>query len=384
MGGLADAAVGAIDNVSAPAGLGPSPSPVPVDHDPFNGSGPQFVPVDHDPFAISNPMGEAYPPQGGDAVRKTAAHFGQGLADWVGAPGRAASEGLTPEEAANWAASTALAMVGASRLPGGATRGSLGIAGGKMADHGPLALESKSARIYDAPDKPARQFSADYSRGAQADATGRLLTDIEGRPLVADRVVGRRILGGADEALTAAELAAAGEKIVGRPPASVPASALPRNTVGSYRDYRGPDGPHRRIDILNDLEPRTKAQVTAHEFGHAIDDLAGLIPTQGLNAELRQVYNTLNTGQERARNLTGPQHFGYSQANVPREMVAEAIRAYLTNPNYLKTVAPKTAAAIREAVNNNPRINRAIQFNTVLGSMAAGSALRSNHDPSGR
>src|ERR1041385_3378919 len=110
-----------------------------------------------------------------------------------------------------------------------------------------------------------------------------------------------------------------------------------------------------------------------------------LIPTQGLNAELRQVYNTLNTGQERARNLPGPQHCGYARDNVPRELVAEAIRAYLTNPNYLKTVAPKTAAAIREAVNNNPRINRAIQFNTVLGAMAAGSALRSipAEDPPG-
>jgi hypothetical protein len=50
MGGLADAAVGAIGNVSSAAGFGLSPPLVPVDHDPFNGSGPQFVPVDHDPF----------------------------------------------------------------------------------------------------------------------------------------------------------------------------------------------------------------------------------------------------------------------------------------------------------------------------------------------
>jgi hypothetical protein len=31
--------------------------------------------------------------------------------------------------------------------------------------------------------------------------------------------------------------------------------------------------------------------------------------------------------------------------------MAEAIRAYMADPNYLKTVAPKTAAAIRAAVN---------------------------------
>ena len=48
---------------------------------------------------------------------------------------------------------------------------------------------------------------------------------------------------------------------------------------------------------------------------------------------------------------------------VAREYIAEAIRAYLTNPNYLKTAAPRTAAAIRAAVNPNPRLNRIIQFN---------------------
>jgi hypothetical protein len=45
--------------------------------------------------------------------------------------------------------------------------------------------------------------------------------------------------------------------------------------------------------------------------------------------------------------------------------LAEAIRAYLADPNYLKTVAPKTAAAIPAAVNSNPRLARAIQFNAV-------------------
>jgi hypothetical protein len=43
--------------------------------------------------------------------------------------------------------------------------------------------------------------------------------------------------------------------------------------------------------------------------------------------------------------------------------MAEAIRAYLENPNYLKTVAPKTAAKIRAAVNANPSVNKIIHFN---------------------
>jgi len=99
-------------------------------------------------------------------------------------------------------------------------------------------------------------------------------------------------------------------------------------------------------------------------LGHAFDELAGQIPIAGLNSELRQLYNTLNTGQERTTRLTGPQHRGYGDRDVPRELMAEAIRAYLVNPNYIKTVAPKTAARIRQYVNNNPRINQAIQFNS--------------------
>ena len=96
-----------------------------------------------------------------------------------------------------------------------------------------------------------------------------------------------------------------------------------------------------------------------------IDDLAGKIPTAGLSNELRPLHNTLNTGQERGRNLTGPQHFGYGDDDIPREYIAEAIRAYMADPNYTKTVAPKTAARIREFVNSHPRLNKVIQFNSV-------------------
>jgi hypothetical protein len=48
---------------------------------------------------------------------------------------------------------------------------------------------------------------------------------------------------------------------------------------------------------------------------------------------------------------------------VPRDLWAEAIRASMTDPNYLKSVAPKTAARIRAAVNANPQLAPIIQFN---------------------
>jgi hypothetical protein len=60
--------------------------------------------------------------------------------------------------------------------------------------------------------------------------------------------------------------------------------------------------------------------------------------------------------------------------------MAEAIRAYLADPNYIKTVAPKTAAAIREAVNSNPRLSKILQFNTIAG-LAAKNGIDSGSLP---
>jgi hypothetical protein len=134
--------------------------------------------------------------------------------------------------------------------------------------------------------------------------------------------------------------------------------------------------------LLNRNVPEsTVPRVLAHEVGHLIDEVAGHIPAAGLSRELDQVYNTLASGRERTTNLSRPRHFGYTSKHVPRELMAEAIRAYLANPNYLKTVAPRTAAAIRAAVilgsraRGHPRLSRIIQFNSLAA--AAGTAIAS-------
>ena len=69
-----------------------------------------------------------------------------------------------------------------------------------------------------------------------------------------------------------------------------------------------------------------------------------------------------------------PLNSGYGSVDVGDELTAESVRAYMADPNYMKTVAPKVAAAIRKAVNGNPRLRDVIQFNSLavplLGSMA--------------
>jgi hypothetical protein len=251
------------------------------------------------------------------------------------------------------------------------------------------ALASRSVRLYNPPAKPLRPFEADYPRGAATNAEGRLLEDIEGRPLAAGYVVGRRTLGGVDEALSPTELNSAGTAILGTVPQAVAAHSLPRRAVGAFSVTRGPDGPERRIAILRSLNAANRDKVIAHEVGHAIDDLSSLIATKELTKELRHVYNDLNNAdlvaararrpdvnpsERRVYRNYGPEQQDYSGADVDRELIAEAIRAYATDPNYLKTVAPQTAAAIRAAANANPRISRVLQFNT-LAAGAGGMSL---------
>jgi hypothetical protein len=188
------------------------------------------------------------------------------------------------------------------------------------------------------------------------------------------------VVGGPDEAIPPAQYDAISTEGIGTHPEGAPAGAFPRKTVGVYRTEAGPEGPVSRILYDQSLNEGSAHKVVAHELGHMIDDLAGKIPTAGLSNELKPLYNTLNTGQERSRNLTGPQHFGYADDDIPREYIAEAVRAYMADPNYLKTVAPKTAAVIRRFVNENPRLNKFIQFNSVAVPVGIGATNEDSSD----
>ena len=235
-----------------------------------------------------------------------------------------------------------------------------------------------SAGLYEPPTKPPRPFSADYPSGAPADSTGRLLTDIEGRPLDAKYIAGRRVVGGADEALTPAEINAVVTEATGRTPQELSRRKMGRNAGFFSVETDAMGNPVRREIFINrDLIPQQKELTIAHETGHLVDDsVAGTkgMPIKGLTRELKEVYSTLNTGSERTRPRELPQHQGYSRDEAPFELIAEALRAYLTNPNYLKTVAPSTAAQIRTWVNSHPQLSKLIQFNSLGGVVGAAAA----------
>jgi len=239
----------------------------------------------------------------------------------------------------------------------------------------PMQNASKNANIHD---PPALPFEADYPKGVKADATGRLTHDIEGRPLTAERVVGRSMVGGDDVALPPAELVPLGTSLTGRRPQSVSPRVL-RGKAGRYSERWDPvTGNRIRAIELDETLPAWKAlRVLGHETGHGISRLAADIPTEGLDTQLRRVYNDLNGDRGRLdrsaktgvpvprRYWARPEDLRYPAHEVPGELMAEAVRAYMADPNYLKTVAPGVAARIRQHANPNPRSNRYIQFNTL-------------------
>jgi len=159
----------------------------------------------------------------------------------------------------------------------------------------PVQNASKSANIYDPPTMPQRLLEADYPKGVKADATGRLTHDIEGRPLTAERVVGRSVVGGDDVALPQAELNPLAESLTGRRPKSV----APREISGDAGRYvEGWDpvtGAKTRAIFLNrELAADQAPRVLGHETGHVISRLAADIPIEGIETDLRRVYNDLN------------------------------------------------------------------------------------------
>jgi hypothetical protein len=235
------------------------------------------------------------------------------------------------------------------------------------------------------PSKPQRPFAEDYATDPPTDEQGRLLHDIEGRPLDAKFVAGRRFSGKADEPLSPEDIRAA------IPEAGISLQELKdvypdladqfgKALRGLYEENPQRSGPPARIFLNTGRKASDRNWVTAHEFAHAIDDFAGNISktlTPEETAELRTVYGDLRYRPHKFGPKVQPEHHGYAGAAVDQELVAEGIRAYMAHPNYFKTVAPKTAAKIRDLVNENPWLKRVIQFNSLLAAGSIGAGARS-------
>jgi len=240
--------------------------------------------------------------------------------------------------------------------------------------------DSKITEMFNPPAKEQRPFTEDYPDSAGT--RGRLLVDIEGRPLDATFIAGRRRLGGVDRTLSPADIKAAIRQL-GIRYGTVPARSLPENAGGQFVGFELQSRPHGYIFVNRNLPLSERKLTTAHEFGHAIDFFANEFSkklTQQEITELRAVYGTLKSGLEQYHFFWQPEEYGYEPNQVNRELVAEGLRAYMANPNYFKTVAPKTAAKIRAEVNANPHLKSAIQFNSLAAAALIGAGVRDQND----
>ena len=250
-----------------------------------------------------------------------------------------------------------------------------------------MIAEAKRVPMKQPPPKPQRPFTEDYPTAPPVDEQGRLLTDIEGRPLGAKFVAGRRFSGGADEPLSPKDIKGAiAETGIGlyqvkdtHPDVAKTLSKALRGFYDGSDNDKGP--PNSRIFLNIGPKARDRDLVIAHEFGHAIDHLAGNLSatlTHDEMAELSFVYGHLKRGRTKSGHLLQPENFGYSGNDaIYAELIAEGLRAYMTDPNYFKTAAPKTAAKIRKAVDESPYLRHAIQFNSLGAIGLTGAGVRS-------
>jgi hypothetical protein len=276
----------------------------------------------------------------------------------------------------------------AERQPGATETASDAAAVPDAPERAPMIAASRESMMYAPPRVPQRPFKFDYRRSdPPADPSGRLLEDMEGRPLVARFIAGRRFAGDRDYPLTPADIDAA---IMGLDIRKVTTPSIPHQpegVVGLFKGYEDETGkPVGDLYVKSTTSPEDQNIITAHELGHGIDfitDLAGRLTSQELD-ELRRVYATLRGGPGRKTLHPQPETFGYEGENIDQELVVEGLRAYLTNPNYFKAAAPRSAAKFRAAVNDDEWIKRVIQLNSLGAAGIAGAGAAGRRDEEGR
>lgn len=217
---------------------------------------------------------------------------------------------------------------------------------------------------------PQRPFHDDYPSASGSDVGQPLVSDMDGRPIFPGATVaGRRTVGGDDIPLSAEEVDDIFRRL-GVDTQGVPrASAALQGDAGRYVRGPGEGGKvDRTVSYATDFGSAAANQLARHELGHVVEDLSfgRSIPTNGIKKELLSNYEQSNpVGNFKPGRGATPETFGYSGPEVDSELIAEAFRHYINDPNSMKSKFPKTAARLREYINTNQNLNEYLHLNSL-------------------
>jgi len=274
-------------------------------------------------------------------------------------------------------------------------------------EQGRAPVASVEGAMYNPPAMPERPFEADYPRsawpdGPPVDAQGRLTQDMDRKPLAQNSVIiGRNKAPGygqgseADRPLRDRIAVIQTLKQTGSSIERVPRST--NKTSGGWAPHFDTNGRFTgrgSAQIVDDLDrpiaglDDQEVIVLSHELAHSIDFKASPARNVGgfndrkwgiehntpqmppeLKAEyqsqLERIYSDLNNPVDGEVTIRSPKDHGYDAIDADRELWAEAIRAYMYDPTYIKTVAPDVAFMIRDHVNRNSSLRKTISFNAI-------------------
>lgn len=231
---------------------------------------------------------------------------------------------------------------------------------------GDAILASRNEAGHLPPAQPQRAFTDDYRKAPAGHPGSQLEADIDGRPLNARFVAGRRTVGGDDEPLGIDAIEDLARELASRV-TMVPRSDLPKRAVGTY------DPRTSAIKIADDLDGTDKHIALTHELGHAITSWPSNVDFSKHEKAARRIYHDLAYGRPAKvkSEIRDPEYYGYKKSEVPDELWAEATRAYMQDPNYIKTVAPALAKEIRK-LNDVKGLRDILQFNTPMAGLGVG------------
>jgi hypothetical protein len=253
------------------------------------------------------------------------------------------------------------------------------------------------------PPNVKRPFEADYPRATDFDLrTQKLLQDMDEVPILdSSTVIGRKTLGGPDVPLLEEDFHDFAKLLTDKRGGlkEVEPHEMKRPGSRAETDF-DKDGIPTEFRVLRTLSPKDRAAAATREFANAI--AAWIRPFREYDSfspfsrmEMRRVYNELGNPKriegrpdKDARPFT-PADRGYSADETPWEYLAEAVRGYLTEPGWLKSVAPRTAKDLRQIARDHVWLKKFLHFNALAPMMLGGagaarvgaSASRDARDP---